>query len=722
MFGFFHHDYCTRLERRDFFRFSQEFSQVIHENIPTIETLSFLDPPIRQPAPSSEEDTADKDLRQGMESAVKQGRPVLVDGMLLLPIAAGHSTVIAQVKGLDEYLIRKVGKDWLDGLSSLLLREFLLVKRACVDSLSGLLSSLHLEEYLDSDNRKEPGLVLLVSVYPKSSSSFQAKKYQHHTISLLKCFIEDRFPLYYLGQSCFGLVCTKCDPHFAAQFASSLVNYLKRERCFRVHVSSAPFGLPAVVADSSVPASEEVMKKAWAALHVASKRGPFAFCNYSSIEDAENHPLAPPGDVLVRWFNRASRNVKKCSLLQFDSENKLLVSSVGKIVGSDAGLLIDEGAIFLLLSDLDAKKALQIGRKVIQHLSKKDKSGKTINCGVASFPSGNFRKSELLLNCRKALCHAALLGTGSLVNCDAVSCNISGDIYYGDGDLVLAVREYKRGLLLDPLDGNLLNSLGVCYAQMNRHKPAVSCFRRACVSKKDQFMALYNLGFEQKIISENDLAIKSFSEALALPKEEGDGKARKDMSFQLAVLCIEEQQYEKGFDLLEPWYQAEKKGGAGEKAVRFLGEACCGLGKHRDAMKYLQQALRHDEYDAEVLSLLGEMYLKENEGDDIALRFCEKAVELNPDSLALKLRLAKAQIQCGDFKAALKNLQPCLRSRVVRSAALLQRGVVSLEQGKRMEAEKWFLKAATCPGDKTNIETKESARYYLKTLRKRGLL
>ena len=70
MFGFFQHDYCKRLERRDFFRFSQEFSQVIYDNIPTIEALSFLDSPTPQPAASSEEDTAEKDLRQGMEKAL----------------------------------------------------------------------------------------------------------------------------------------------------------------------------------------------------------------------------------------------------------------------------------------------------------------------------------------------------------------------------------------------------------------------------------------------------------------------------------------------------------------------------------------------------------------------------------------------------------------------------------------------------------------------------
>ncbi len=718
MFGFFQHELCKDLERRDFVRFSQEFRQVISENIPTIEELSFLDSPIPQPAILSEEDTETKGLRQGMEKAVAQRRPVLFDDILFLPFEAADSMVVAQVKGLDEYLIRKVGNDWLEGLSSLLLREFLLVKRACVDPLTGLLSSLHLEEYLDAGGQNDQGMVLLVTVYPKSSSSFQAKKYQHHTVSLLKKIVEDRFPIYYLGQSCFALVCKDCDSHFAAGFASSLVNFLKRERCVRVHVSSVPFGGPEAISGSSVAASEEVMKKAWAALHVASKRGPFAFCNYSSIENAANHPLAPPSDDIVRWFKRVSRNIKKCSLVQFDSGNKALVSSVKQVVGKDARYFADKKTFFLLLPEEDENIALKTGKKILQHLSKKDKGGKSINCGVSSFPSGNFRKLELLLNCRKALCHTAFLAPGSLVVCDAVSCNISGDIYYGDGDLVLAVKEYKRGLLLDAKDGNLLNSLGVCYAQMNRHKSAVECFRKACRSKQDRFMALYNLGLEQQLQKENCQAIESFSEALALPEEEGENKARKDMTFQLAVLCIEERKYQKGFDLLMPWYQAEKKHGVGEEAVRYLGEACSGLGKSRDAMKHLQQALRHDEYDAEVLSLLGELYLEENEGDDIALRFCEKSVELNPDSLTLKLRLAKAQTQCGDFQAALKNLQPCLRNRMKRPAALLQRGQLAHEQGKLREAEKWFMKAAACPSEKKDNETKESARYYLNKLHK----
>ena len=714
MFGYFQHDVCKGLEHQDFFRFSREFQQVIFDNIPTIKKITFLDPPELQPAITSEEDKDIAELRQGMEKAVETGNPVILGNMLLLPFTIGDGTVVAQVEGLDNYLLRKVGNDWLNGLGLLLFREFLLVKRSCVDSLTGLLSSLHLEESLDSLDETNKGIMVLISLYPKGTSSFQAKKYQHHNISLLKNFINNRFPLYYLGQSCFGMLCVNCGSDFTAEFAPTLVDYLKRERCSRVHVAIVPFGNSDDKLKSELPLSEGVMKKAWSALHVASKRGPFAFCNYSSIENADNHPLAAPAAPLVRWFQNSSRKLNSFGLLQFDSGSKELLKSIKVIVGDAASVCTHDKAIYLLLPENNAKDCLKTGKKILQHFAKKDTIELAINCGISSFPTDIFKKSELLLNCRKALCHAAFLAPGSLVICDAVSFNISGDIYYGDGDLVLAVKEYQRGLLLDSTDGNLLNSLGVCYAQMNRHKMAVDCFKRACQSENDQFMALYNLGLEQQINNENLQAMHSFNEALNFPEEEGEEKARLDMSFQLAVLCIQKGRYEQALNLLLPWYTVQNKTGNGEKGLRYLGEACYGLGKSREAMKYLQQAMRYDEYDAEVLGLLGEIYLAENEGDDIALRFCEKAVELSPDSPGLKVRLASAQIQCGDFRLALKNLQPCLRNKKTRPAALVQRGLLSQEQEKLKDAEKWFLKVATCPG--ADSKTVAAARNYLNAL------
>ncbi len=717
MFGYFQHEAVKGLEKNDFFHFSQEFRQIVQEHVPTVQEITFLDPPRQQPAVHTDEGEEEKKWRDAMEGAVRLGSPMLADDILFLPFPVGEEFVIARLKGLDEFLVRKIGGDWVDGLCTLLLREFLLIKRACIDSLTGLLSSLHLEEYLDSRERFREGVLFLIAVYPKGSSSFQAKKYQSHTVSLLKSFVEGRFPLYYLGQSCFGIVCENCDSEFVSGFVPSLVDFLKRERCYRVHVGSAAISSVAGNSDSEKAlSSEEVMKKAWAALHVASKRGPFAFCNYTSIEDAAEHPFASPALRLSRWLQRITRNVDTFSLLQFDSEDQLLIDAVAELSEEGVEYFVDSDAVFLMLPEKVGASAGKVGEDILLLLEKKKKD-LSVNAGVSSFPSIDFRKSELLINCRKALLHGSFLEPSGVVHFDAVSLNISGDIYYGDGDLVRAVKEYRRGLLLDSNNGNLLNSLGVCYAQMNRHKEAVNCFSKACVSREDQFMAYYNLGLEQQLQVENLQAIDSFTKALALPmQEEREETARKDILFQLAVLCVEEGLYEKGLELLLSWYKSESESPRSGKAARYLGESYYRVGMYREAMTWLQRAMRYDEYDAEVLGLLGELYLRENEGDDIALRFCEKSVELSPDSFNLKIRLSRAQIHCGDFQSAIKNLRPCLRNRKFRPKALLQRGIVTQEQGDLNAAQKWFTKAVSCAG--ADSGTVKQAHHYLNKLKK----
>ncbi|MBU0943054.1 MAG: tetratricopeptide repeat protein [Proteobacteria bacterium] len=717
MFGYFQHEAGKGLEKNDFFRFGHEFKGIIQEHVPTVQGIAFFDPPRQQPAVHADEGQKEKRWREAMEKAVTQGTPVLAGDLLFLPFSVGEQFIVAQLEGLDDFLVRKVGGDWIDGLGSLLLREFLLVKRACIDSLTGLLSSLYLEEYLDSREQCCQGVLLLVAVYPKGSSSFQAKKYQCRTVTLLKGFVENRFPLYYLGQSCFGIVCENCDSEFVSGFVPSLVNFLKRERCYRVHVGSAAIECVVEAPDfEKMPSSEEVMKKAWAALHVASKRGPFAFCNYSSIADAAKHPFAPPALRLSRWLQRVTRKVDRFSLLQFDSGDQALIATVTGLAQEGMEYFVAGDAVFLMVPEKDGRNGGKVGEKILLLLGTKKKE-QSVRAGSSSFPSADFRKSELLLNCRKALLHGSFLDPGGLVVFDAVSLNISGDVYYGDGDLVRAVKEYRRGLLLDPDNGNLLNSLGVCYAQMNRHKEAVDCFSKACKSKEDQFMALYNLGLEQQLKRENLQAIDSFTKGLALPmQEDRGGTARKDIRFQLAVLCIEEGQYENGLELLLSWYKSESESPGSGKAARYLGQSYYHLGNYREAMTWLQRAMRYDEYDAEVLGLLGELYLRENEGDDIALRFCEKSVELSPDSFTLKLRLSRAQIHCGDFQAAIRNLRPCLQNRKLRPAALLQRGVISLEQGDLAVAKKWFTKTVSCAG--ADPETVQQARHSLHKLKK----
>ena len=689
MQDYFHHDLFNTLERNDFVRFAPEFLQVIYANIPTLDSVTFLDTVLPQPADSTEESDERKMIREAVQEAADTSRPVFTHHALYLPFLVEETTVLAELKGLDEYLIRKVGNDWLDELQPLLLREFLLIKRANIDSLTGLLSSLHLNESLNIDTDNSSGVLVLLSISPKGSNAFYGRSYLNKNVSLLKGFINERFPLYYIGQSCFAMLCKDTEQNFPSEFSPLLVNFFKREGCSRVHVATLDLANFDCSPDTSISVSETILKKAWAALHIASKRGPFAFCNASVLENIAAHPLAPPTKQLKRWLQQIARNYESFSLLQFTSGDAKLQKSIQAETGSKGEVITVGDDSYLFLPKFDKKSLKKTAQKIITEYSQKATQVQTPNVGIAIYSTKEPSKSDMLLNCRKALCHAAFFDPGSVVICDALSFNISGDIYYGDGDLVRAVTEYKRGLELNTKDGNLLNSLGVCYAQMNRHKDAVLCFKQACTSKDDRFMALYNLGLEYQQHKDKLAAIQSFTSALSCSPTDNQEVIRKDISFQLSVLCCQEKLYKKGLALLQPWYESERGG----KALKYLGELHGGLGNYKKAMKYLQLAMRYDEYDAEVLSLLGEIYLQENEGDDIALRFCEKAVELNPDALHLKIRLAKAQTHCGDLTAAGKSLQRCLRNKKTRFAALQQKAILANEQGKSKTAAKWQKKA-----------------------------
>ena len=229
MQDYFHHDLFNTLERNDFIRFAPEFLQAIYANIPTLESVTFLDPVSQQPADSTEESSEVRRVREAVQEAADTDRPVFTTHALYLPLLVEETTVIAELKGLDEYLIRKVGSDWLNGLQPLLLREFLLIKRANIDSLTGLLSCLHLNESLSIDTDQLSGVLVLLSVSPKGSNTFYARSYLNQTVSLLKGFINERFPLYYIGQSCFALLCKDTEQNFSAEFSPLLVNFLDRK-------------------------------------------------------------------------------------------------------------------------------------------------------------------------------------------------------------------------------------------------------------------------------------------------------------------------------------------------------------------------------------------------------------------------------------------------------------------------------------------------------------
>jgi tetratricopeptide (TPR) repeat protein len=242
---------------------------------------------------------------------------------------------------------------------------------------------------------------------------------------------------------------------------------------------------------------------------------------------------------------------------------------------------------------------------------------------------------------------------------------------------------------------------------------AHQCFNKVLALDPDNFMALYNLGLGEELIGHNESARSLFERAINVhPDGPESMDMTKDLQFQLGRLFCITGYFQKAVDILLLWNKDAKGSKNAGRAFRYLGIAFQGLNNKNEAVTWLQRALQFDEFDAEVMGLLGEIYLEQGEGDEIALSLCEKSVELDTDNLFLRLRLAKTQMACRDYVSARRNLKLCLRNRKTHIEAQLQSGLLCLKQGQIKQAATWFTRIL----DRNDVSPKilETARYYLK--------
>jgi len=627
--------------------------------------------------------------------------PVGHDHCLFFPFSIlDQQVMVAIVTGLDPLFVKKAGRDWLMETRNALQQEFLILKQAGVDLQTGLLNGAHLNTLFDTCPEGEHIGLVLVELYPRVRTAMEDMRHVRRSAAILKSFIGEDIPLYHIGQSVFAFPCRNCNNDSAAKLGPRLVAFLKREQFKRVHVGYSQGKIKQTIPDNgqSDPgiSGRQILDEAWLALQTACRRGPFSFCNYHSPDNIQTHFLYASNRDIVTRLQPHWQQLEHFALIQLQPStpianlhDKILLNCTGckKIKGRDAN-------IYLLLPTTDSQKILSLVQKEIRSFIRDNDIQGTIAAGIALFPFGNFKKSETVQNCRKALLHGELLGPGMITLFDALSLNVSGDIFYGEGDIPRAIKEYKRGLLINPHDVNLLNSLGVGYAMLNRHNLATDCFLKALTIKKDDFMSWYNLGLERKLQGDITGAVESFEHALQCHSEEEQDTAitRKELPLQLGKLYCQTGRYQETLDILLPWHGAEGGNPGAGRALRYLGESYHGVGRDREAMSWLQRAIRFDEFDADALSLLGAIYLENNEGDQIALKLCEKSVELNQASALFYLRLAKTQIQCGFLEAARNSLRPCLRDKKIADEAKFQMGLTYWRQGQKTRARHWFTK------------------------------
>jgi len=357
--------------------------------------------------------------------------------------------------------------------------------------------------------------------------------------------------------------------------------------------------------------------------------------------------------AMVVQINRPSHEDKPADINQADisqASNILLdvAKTIDLICRSNNGIWGQTGnSIFgCFFPEADESLCQDIAEKVNRNVA--DIQNRTVTIGIALYPTIDFDKGKILDNAHKALHHAAFFGPGSAVFFDTISLNISGDRLYQENDINGAIEEFKTALMLDPLNVNVHNSLGVCYGALGAFEKALEHFEQAIQIDPGEIMALHNAGIVNILTNNKDKALQ------LLLKAESMGEDIFEVAFQAGKLYLKKGEFGKARQLLEKAVKLRPKSGT---AFRYLGECYAAVQMTDEAVSAYKKSIKLNPNDAYSLSALGHLFDLQEENPEITTIFCQQSVDIAPENGLFRSRLASLYLKQNQLKKALTEFE-----------------------------------------------------------------
>ena len=308
-----------------------------------------------------------------------------------------------------------------------------------------------------------------------------------------------------------------------------------------------------------------------------------------------------------------------------------------KVLGGRYGL----NSLIFFHPDMDAKAATALYENLARTLE--SRLGLEVAVGIAVHPFLDFRKTDALESCQKALEYAMLLPRPHVGVLDSLALNISADKRFSKGDTFGAIKEYQTALLADENNGMAWNSLGICLAGLGRHAEAERHFSKALASNPNDAMALYNLGYMHQSQGQEPQARQRFWECLTQEPDHLYAMVRLGQLAESAgSMKVAREFYEKAAILP----------GGESLTFRHFARLCISEGKLDEAREHLHEALLHDPQDALAMQFLARLYLDAGEDPDMAASLARQSVSLRPGLKSGWLQLARALEAMGKDKEA----------------------------------------------------------------------
>jgi len=380
--------------------------------------------------------------------------------------------------------------------------------------------------------------------------------------------------------------------------------------------------------------------------------------------ESNDFKITPPkiyfGDLLLEKTDKLNAFEKKLSEKKIPGK-KFLCAAIQISSSTDTTLETGKDTVETAFNSfLDHKKAIweSLGNnlfglvfwgfrseeKATQRIvSLKNKLSKALKLdiliGFTTFPFHDFSKSQTLANAIKAADHAAFFGLDSLVPFDATSLNISGDRLYQLSRYEIAIKEYQKGLEIEPDNINLINSLGVCFGVMGKLDMAKLEFEKAMKIKPDELIVIYNIGLLHQIEGDIDKAI------FYLQKAQGSELPVFEIELLLGHLLIKKKHHDKAIAHLEKASRINPKSGL---IFRMKGEIYLAENCPEKAGLEFNTAIKLNPNDAASLSGYAESLELQGRNLTIALTLAKKSVAFEPDNKQFKKRLQTIQQKIED--------------------------------------------------------------------------
>ncbi len=207
---------------------------------------------------------------------------------------------------------------------------------------------------------------------------------------------------------------------------------------------------------------------------------------------------------------------------------------------------------------------------------------------------------------------------------------VRGNALYFLGEAAGAESAFLQLLDMHPADTAAAYMLGRIYYQENRFELAAAQFQKVIRLEPRSFKAYDNLALCYEALGDAENAVRHYLAAIDLARSE---QPDYDWPYaNLANLLIDGNDPQRGFDAAAT---AAKLNPGSARNFFLAGKALTRLGRHREALQWLEQSAALDADYAEPLYLLGQAYkrLGDDESARRALAAFESVKARQPDEI-----------------------------------------------------------------------------------------